>query len=139
MSQDNVEAFKRAVDALNSGDVEAVLKAVHPAVEFHAFMEELLGGEGRVYSGHAGVREFFRDFTNISTASLGVRGHPRPRRPRPRDRHLSRARPWEATGLTNTVRTYSDAQLARQQLNRFERRGADALGRGGRARRRASG
>ena len=63
MSQDNVEAFKRAVDALNSGDVEAVLKAVHPAVEFHAFMEELLGGEGRVYSGHAGVREFFRDFS----------------------------------------------------------------------------
>ena len=62
MSQENVEAFKRAVDAINSGDVEAVLKAVHPEVEWHAFMEELLGGEGRVYSGHAGVREFFRDF-----------------------------------------------------------------------------
>ena len=62
MSEENVEAFKRAVDALNSADVEAVLKAVHPTVEWHAFMEELLGGEGRVYSGHAGVREFFRDF-----------------------------------------------------------------------------
>ena len=62
MSQENVDAFKRAVAAVNSGDVEALLKAVHPEVEFHAFMEELLGGEGRVYSGHAGVREFFRDF-----------------------------------------------------------------------------
>jgi ketosteroid isomerase-like protein len=64
MSQENVEAFNRAIDATNSGDVEAVLKAVHPAVEWHAFMEELLGGEGRVYSGHAGVREFFRDFSD---------------------------------------------------------------------------
>ncbi len=63
MSEQNVEAFKRAVHAINSGDVEAVLKAVHPAVEWHAFMEELLGGEGRVYSGHAGVGEFFRDFS----------------------------------------------------------------------------
>jgi ketosteroid isomerase-like protein len=62
MSQENVETFKRAVGALNSGAVEAVLKTVHPAVEWHPFMEELLGGEGRVYSGHAGVREFFRDF-----------------------------------------------------------------------------
>ena len=64
MSRENVEAFKRAVDAINSGDVDAVLKAVHPEVEFHAFMEELLGGKGRVYSGHAGVREFFRDFND---------------------------------------------------------------------------
>ena len=64
MSQENVEAFKRAVDALNSADVEAVLKAVHPTVEWHAFMEELLGGAGRVYTGHAGVREFFRDFSD---------------------------------------------------------------------------
>jgi ketosteroid isomerase-like protein len=62
MSQENVEAFKRVTAAGNRGDVEAVLREVHPKVEFHAFMEELLGGEGRVYSGHAGVRDFFRDF-----------------------------------------------------------------------------
>ena len=63
MSEENVEVFKRSVEATNSGDVEAVLNAAHPAVEFHVFLEELLGGEGRVYSGHAGVREFFRDFS----------------------------------------------------------------------------
>ena len=62
MSAENVEAFERAVAATNRGDVEAVLRELHSEVEFHAFMEELLGGEGRVYSGHAGVREFFRDF-----------------------------------------------------------------------------
>ena len=31
--------------------------------------------------------------------------------------------------IAATVRTYSDSRLARQQLNRFERRGATALGR----------
>ena len=60
--QENVDALERAVAATNRGDVEAVLTELHPEVEFHAFMEELLGGEGRVYWGHAGVREFFRDF-----------------------------------------------------------------------------
>ncbi|MGZ5355969.1 MAG: hypothetical protein ACXWE8_06345 [Solirubrobacterales bacterium] len=57
MSQENVEALKRAVVATNRGDVEAVLRELHPEVEFHAFMEELLGGEGRVYSGLAGGTE----------------------------------------------------------------------------------
>jgi ketosteroid isomerase-like protein len=64
MSQENVEAFKRAVDATNRGDVEALLEYVDPGVEFVAFMEVLLGGEARVYTGHAGVREFFRDFSD---------------------------------------------------------------------------
>ena len=62
MSQANVERFERAVAATNRGDVEAALKDLDPDIELHAFMEELLGGEGRVYMGHAGVREFFRDF-----------------------------------------------------------------------------
>ena len=31
--------------------------------------------------------------------------------------------------VTDTVRTYSDTRLTRQELNRFERRGAKALGR----------
>ena len=43
MSEQNIEAFKRAVAATNRGDVEAVLRELHPEVEFHAFMEELLG------------------------------------------------------------------------------------------------
>ena len=39
-----------------------VLEELDPAVEFHAVLEELLGGEGRVYRGHAGYRDFTRDF-----------------------------------------------------------------------------
>jgi hypothetical protein len=35
--------------------------------------------------------------------------------------------------LTATVRTYTDSRLTRQQLNRFERRGATALRRNRRA------
>lgn len=62
MSQQNVERFNRATAALNRGDIEAVLTDLDPAVEWHAFLEELLGGEGMVYSGHAGVRDFFREF-----------------------------------------------------------------------------
>ena len=47
MSAENVEVFlQRAVAATNRGDMEAVLRELHPEVEFHAFMEELLGGEG---------------------------------------------------------------------------------------------
>ncbi len=62
MSQENVEAFKRAVEAINRGDIDGVLNELDPEVEFHAFLEELLGGEGQVYMGHDGVRRFFRDF-----------------------------------------------------------------------------
>ena len=71
MSQENVEAFKRAVDAINRGDVEASLKELDQDVEFHAFMEELLGGEGRVYMGYAGVRGSTATSANTSTSSTG--------------------------------------------------------------------
>jgi hypothetical protein len=36
MSRENVEAFKRAVEATNRGEVKAVLRDLDPAVEFHA-------------------------------------------------------------------------------------------------------
>jgi hypothetical protein len=49
MSQENVEAFKRATEAWSRRDFAAALEEVDPAVEFHAALEELLGGEGMVY------------------------------------------------------------------------------------------
>jgi hypothetical protein len=44
MSQENVESFKRAVEATNRRDVEALLTENDPAVEFHSALDELLGG-----------------------------------------------------------------------------------------------
>jgi ketosteroid isomerase-like protein len=61
MSKENVEAFKRGIDAMNRGDVEGVLRELHPSVEFHMALQELVGGEAAVYRGHEGVREYFRD------------------------------------------------------------------------------
>src|SRR4051794_30615462 len=61
MSQENVEAFKRAVDAGNRGDVEAgMLKELDPAVEWHPVLLASLEAEATVYRGHDGVREWFR-------------------------------------------------------------------------------
>ena len=69
MSQENVEAFKRATEAWNRREFEAFLEELDPAVEFHAALEELLGGEGMVYWGHGGVRKLlFRDFAETFAA-----------------------------------------------------------------------
>lgn len=65
MSEANVETFKRALDAYNLRDVEAVLETLDPEVEWHAALVVSLEGEARVYRGHAGIREFFRDTDNV--------------------------------------------------------------------------
>ena len=56
MSEENVEAFKRIIDAANRGDVEAMLAELDPEFEYHAVLP-LLGGElGReVQQGQAHV------------------------------------------------------------------------------------
>ena len=61
MSQENVEAFKSAIDAYNRRDVEAVLAVHDPEVEWHAALQDMLGGEASVYRGHQGLRELVRD------------------------------------------------------------------------------
>ena len=61
MSQENVEAFKRGIEAYNRRDVEALLEVHDPDVEWHPVLQVLLGGEATVYRGHDGIREFVRD------------------------------------------------------------------------------
>jgi ketosteroid isomerase-like protein len=63
MSEENVEAFKRALEAGNRGDVEALLAELDPKVEWHAALP-MLGGEA-VYRGHEGVREFLLDVWGV--------------------------------------------------------------------------
>ena len=61
MSQANVEPFKRAVEAVNRRDIEAMLEEYDPAVEIHPALHVMLGGEATVYRGHEGVRESLRN------------------------------------------------------------------------------
>jgi ketosteroid isomerase-like protein len=61
MAQENVEAFKRGLDAGNRGDVETLLEELDPDVEWHSALHALLGGEQTVFRGHDGVREMLRD------------------------------------------------------------------------------
>jgi hypothetical protein len=61
MSQENVEAFKRGLEAGNRGDVEVLLEELDPKVEWHSALHAVLGGDQTVFRGHDGVREMLRD------------------------------------------------------------------------------
>ena len=58
MSQENVEAYKRAVEAANRRDVEAMLEEFDPQVEWYP---AVVGLGSEVYRGAEGIREMFRD------------------------------------------------------------------------------
>jgi ketosteroid isomerase-like protein len=64
MSQTNVEAFKRGLDAGNRGDVDAMLEVLAPDVTWHSAFHTLLGGETTVFRGHDGVRELMKDLSD---------------------------------------------------------------------------
>jgi len=51
MSQENVEAFKRAIEAYNRRDIDALLDEIDPQIEWR----------GALQRGHAGVRQWIRD------------------------------------------------------------------------------
>jgi ketosteroid isomerase-like protein len=61
MSDENVEAFKRGLEAGNRGDVETLLEVLDPSVEWHSALHALMGGEQTVFRGHVGVRKLLRD------------------------------------------------------------------------------
>ena len=61
MSQENVEIFKRAFDAINRRDAEALLAELDPEVEWHGAILMAMGGNRTVYRGHQGIREWLRD------------------------------------------------------------------------------
>ena len=45
MSEENVEAFKRGIDAFNRGDIDAFLEGLDAEVEWHpVFQVVMLGG-----------------------------------------------------------------------------------------------
>ena len=58
MSEENVDAYKRAVEASNRRDLEAMLEEFDPEVEWYP---QVVGLGSEVYRGHEGVRELFAD------------------------------------------------------------------------------
>jgi ketosteroid isomerase-like protein len=61
MSQENVEAVKRGIDAYNRRDLDALLKELDPDVEFRPALAVLLGGKQMVFRGHEGMLETIRE------------------------------------------------------------------------------
>ena len=61
MSEENVEAFKRGLEAGNRGDVDGLLDELHPEIEWHSALHALMGVEQTVFRGHAGVRKMIGD------------------------------------------------------------------------------
>ena len=50
MSKENVEGFKRGLEAGNRGDVDALLDELHPEIEWHS----ALHADGRATDGLSG-------------------------------------------------------------------------------------
>lgn len=65
VSQENVDAFMRALEHLERRDVEAILEELDPEVEWYPAFTALLGGETSVYRGHDGVREVIQQFWDV--------------------------------------------------------------------------
>jgi ketosteroid isomerase-like protein len=65
MSQENVEAFTRVLDAYNRRDIDAFLEVFDPMVEAHPLNLAMFGQEGTVYRGHDGLRQFIRDVDEV--------------------------------------------------------------------------
>ena len=59
MSQETLKLAYGAMAALSRGDLASLIAGPDPEVEWHSFFAEL--GEGGVYRGHAGTRQYLGD------------------------------------------------------------------------------
>jgi uncharacterized protein len=57
-SKQDLETVRRGYDAFNRRDIDALLDAFHPEVEWHPLLAELGGG---TYLGHDGVRRMLEE------------------------------------------------------------------------------
>ncbi len=62
MSRENVEVVRRLYEASVRHDNEACVREAHPDVEMVSF---LMGVEGTVYKGHAGMRRYIDDLFSV--------------------------------------------------------------------------
>jgi ketosteroid isomerase-like protein len=77
MSQQNVDAFRRAVEAYERNDDAVLVEMFDAGVELRPALLVRLGGKATVYQGHDGVREWLRDtdetFAERSVALFEIR------------------------------------------------------------------
>jgi ketosteroid isomerase-like protein len=60
MSEHNVELHRRAIEAFEAGDLDALLARADPSIEYHPVLAAI--GGVSVYRGHDGIRSWFADF-----------------------------------------------------------------------------
>ena len=58
MRQETLDLIRSGIAALNRGDIDGMLRPLHPEVELEPLRAVL---EGSVYRGHEGLREWLRD------------------------------------------------------------------------------
>jgi ketosteroid isomerase-like protein len=63
MSEENVKTLKRVIEAYNRRDIEPLLEAADPEVEWYPFTAQVEGDEA--YHGHEGIRQWW---ANIDAA-----------------------------------------------------------------------
>jgi ketosteroid isomerase-like protein len=62
MSHETLELAQRAMNTLSRGDLRGLLLLADPEVEWHSFFAAL--GEGGVYRGHEGTRQYLSDLSD---------------------------------------------------------------------------
>ena len=60
MSEENVETFRRGMEAYNRRDIEAMLVLWHPEAEWYPFTAQVEGDD--TYHGHEGLRQWWANF-----------------------------------------------------------------------------
>jgi len=58
MWDERIRLVRTFADSITDRDLEAALEVCHPEIEFPSLMAQL---EARPYTGHAGIRRYFRD------------------------------------------------------------------------------
>jgi ketosteroid isomerase-like protein len=73
MSQENVEAVRRGVQAWNADDLDAFLAELDPDVEWHPSIEPALEGGETTYRGHDGARKAWDNYRGGAWERLTIR------------------------------------------------------------------
>jgi ketosteroid isomerase-like protein len=62
MSQENVELFRRGMDAFLRGDIKPLLETAHPEIEWYPFSAQVEGDAP--YKGHEGIRQWWANMNS---------------------------------------------------------------------------